>query len=657
MKELGIDVETFSRVDLPACGVHKYVEDAEFQILLFGYSVDGGPVQVVDFASGAELPPEIYDALWNSSVLKTAYNAQFERQAIGRWFGRPCDPEQWECSMVLAASCGLPLRLEQVGPALGLPEDRVKMPEGKALIRYFCNPCRPTRANGQRTRNLPEHAPDKWAKFIAYNRRDVEVEQIVRRMLKQWRPDDIEHRIWCLDQRINDRGVRVDTELVSRAISIGDTYRNKLFAQAAKISGLDNPNSTQQVKDWLLEQEGVTVPSLNKKVVADVVASLNSEDCKRFLELRSEFSKSSTKKYEAMQRSTCDDGHIHGCFQFAGAGRTGRWAGRLVQLQNLPQNHLPDLEAARELARLGDEPSFELLYPNVNSTLSELIRTALVPEPGHRFMVADYSAIEARVVAWLAGEEWVLDEFRGDGLIYEATAAQMFHVPKNDIRKGGPRSDLRPKGKVAQLACGYGGGVNALKAFGADRMGMTEEEMAETVALWRESNPRICALWRSLEQAAIRCVARKQATFSRVGSIRFEYEGGVMWMVLPSGRRVAYFGAKVSRNIRDDRLHLTYFGLNQTTRKWESQETWGGKLTENLVQATARDCLRDALLALDEAGYDIRAHVHDEIIVTEPLDGRSVEDMCGIMGRTPVWAPGLPLRADGFTAPFYRKDD
>lgn len=955
MKTLSIDVETFSRVALPSCGVYKYVEDEEFEILIFGYSADGGEIHSVDLACGEEIPEEILAAIWDPSVEKRAWNANFERTTLGKYFGKYCPPEQWFDPMIMAACCGLPATLEGAGSALGLSEEQAKMKIGKQLIREFSLPCKPTKKNGMRTRNLPEHDPENWELYKEYNRGDVRAEMAITERLLRWRPSRSEHKLWCLDQRINDLGIGVDTELALNAIGIGDRYKERLMNQAIGISGVENPNSVSQVKMWLQEQEGLTVPSLNKKVIADLVAGLPDGKAKEFMNLRAEFSKSSTKKYEAIARSVCEDQHIRGCFQFTGAGRTGRWcltgdhevltptgwvrldewqggpiavwntcgqysfqpsrslsfdyegemykinsarcqqistpdhsmpvvdprgrvsktalsevfgkrfavsitgrrsvsvptasdeirilimvqadghytesgdlrlkfrrerkiercrallrragilyvernntdgttqfdvrrrdlpiylrsfrskefgwwlldenpsiileelelwdgtragpnsiqystcsrhnadviqavavlagccasvkkrergndswseaymvdiwltpggkseirrekqtvvagysgkvycaetptgfflvrregktwitgnSGRLVQLQNLPQNHMADLDSARQLVKSNDEETFNILYTDVAKTLSELIRTSLVPEEGHRFIVADYSAIEARVVAWIAGEEWRLKVFEEGGDIYCASASQMFKVP---VEKHGQNSHLRQKGKIAELALGYGGGVNALKAFGADKT-MTEEEMVQTVDLWRESSPHICALWKSLEKAAIRCVVRKEPVMSTVGSILFEYENGVLWMSLPSGRRIAYWGAEYSESGKRVGKTLSYMGVNQASRKWERIETWGGKLVENLVQATARDCLKSAMLALQKEGYDIRAHIHDEVVITEPVDGRSVEDVCEIMGRPLEWAPGLPLRGDGYATPYYKKD-
>ena len=556
--------------------------------------------------------------------------------------------------MHLAAQCGLPLSLDGAGKALHLPEDQAKMKEGKALIRYFCQPCKETKTNRGRKRNLPEHAPEKWATFIEYCRRDVETERNIFHTLERWMPSEVERKFWCLDARINEKGMRVDMELANRAIEMDNAYKAELTVKAISLTGVENPNSVAQIKDWLQEQEGIVVPSLNKKAVADVVAQLTTDRAKEFMQVRSRLAKSSTKKYEAMTRSVCEDGTIKGCFQFYGANRTGRFAGRLVQLQNLPQNHMEDLATARSLVRANDYETVRLLYDDVSNTLSELIRTALVPESGCRWIVADFSAIEARVIAWIAGEEWRLDTFRSGGDIYCASASQMFHVP---VVKHGENGHLRQKGKIAELALGYGGGINALKAFGADKLGMTDEEMVQTVDLWRNASPRICALWRVLERAAIRCVVHRTSQLAGKTGIRFDYESGTLWMTLPSGRRIAYYEAQYGKSMfHASRQTLSYMGVDQKTKKWSRVETWGGKLTENCVQATARDCLRDSMLALDAAGFDIRAHVHDEVIISEPIGSRSVEEVSNIMGAELPWAPGLPLRADGYECPYYMKD-
>ena len=650
MRTLSIDIETYSSVDLGSCGVHKYVESEDFEVLLFAYSIDYGPVKVVDFANGECLPEDVWDLLTSRDCEKTAYNAAFERTCLAKWCGVPMPADQWDCTMVLAASCGLPLGLKAVGEALGLSDEQAKMKEGADLIRMFCAPRKPTK-NKPWSRVTADMEPEKWELFKEYNKRDVEVENTIRQRLLKWRPDISEHKLWVLDQNINDEGMRADIQLAENAIRIGNDYREQLLAEAKQVSGLDNPNSADQVKAWLYEQEGMTVSSLNKKVIADVVAGLSSDDSKKFMDLRTEFSKSSVKKYEAILRSACSDEHIRGCFQFAGAGRTGRWAGRLVQLQNLPQNHLEDLDAARSLVYDGDEETFECLYaPNVQQTLSELIRTALIPEPGCRFIVADFAAIEARVIAWIAGEDWRMDSFAKGEDIYCASASQAFKVP---VVKHGINGHLRQKGKILELACGYGGGVSAMKAFGADKLGMTDEEMAELVDKWRAASPHITALWKSLETSAIRCIRKGKSTISTVGHIRFDMEDDVLWMTLPSGRRIAYWGASYGTN-KWGNSSITYMGTDQKTKKWTRLETWGGKLTENLVQATARDCLKEAMLRLHKNGYDIRAHVHDEVIIN--AETGNVEEVASIMGQPIDWAPGLLLRADGYECEYYRKD-
>ena len=960
-RTLSIDLETYSSVDIGKCGAYKYVESDDFEILLFAYSCDYGPVTVIDMTRNDGVPTEIVDWLYDPEVEKTAFNANFERTCLSKWFGRYCEPEQWSCTMILSASCGLPLSLAGVGAALELPEDKAKMKEGKELIRYFCQPCKSTKANGGRTRNRPEDAPEKWATFVEYNRRDVETENTIRQRLLKWRPDFSEQKLWCLDQRMNDKGVRIEPKLAENAIRIGDQYRDELIAHCKQLTGLENPNSTAQIKQWLEEQEGIEVLSLNKKAIADVYASLSEDQTKEVLKLREEFSKSSNKKYEAFLRSCCEDNHVRGTFQFYGAS-TGRWAGRLVQLQNLPHDTLPDLDDARALALLGDEEDFECFYPKVQTALSALIRTMIIPEENSRLIVADFSAIEARVIAWIANEEWRIQAFANGEDIYCASASRAFKVP---VVKHGINGELRAKGKIIELACiaedqlvltdhglvpiqdvttemrvwdgedwvehegviykgvkdvyeyegltatadhlvfvegqpepihfgvaaacgahliqtgdgwntiwlgennrarkemerelesllrsygmhwvwihrldesecnnkwqiswlsellrstaqdpalarqetdlgetemresegqgiqelrserhqvrisecdnsgglddrqsgftgseygdrqnryerglcsgesplgypqdelykseamcvvkmgsavlaifkdssdpetirgllkganystgsgccirqekelarykgkarvydirnagrhhrytvsgklvhncGYGGGVGAMKNFGADRMGMKEDEMSDLVAKWREASPHIVALWKSLEDAAIRCIKRGKPTISTVGHIRFDLEDGVMWMSLPSGRRIAYWGAAMGQD-RWGRPSMTYMSMNQTTRKWERTETFGGKLTENLIQATARDCLKEALFNLDKAGYDVRATVHDEVIITDPYDHGTLEEAIQLMCKGAPWMEGLPLNADGYYCSSYRKD-
>lgn len=651
---LGIDIETYSDIDLQSCGSFRYIDSDAFEVLLFGYSWAGAPSTVVDLLCGEEVPEEVVDALYDQNVIKTGWNNAFERYALWKHFGRYLPPEQWDDTMVLAGVCGLPMNLAGACDALHMGEDTGKMKEGKALIQYFCKPCKPTKANGGRTRNLPEHAPEKWEKFKKYCGRDVDSEGDIRRKLLKFVPDVTEHRFWCLDARINEKGIRYDPVLAEAAIQMDAESKAALTEKAVQISGLENPKSVAQIKAWLQEQEGIEVPSLNKKEVADVIGQLTQDATKEFMDLRKEIAKSSTSKYDAMVRSAGPDEHIRGCFQFYGANRTGRFAGRLVQLQNLPQNHIPDLALARSLVRSGNAETVELLYESISDTLSQLIRTALLPEAGQRLIVSDFSAIEARVIAWFAGEEWRLKVFEDGGDIYCQSASQMFKVP---VVKHGINGELRQKGKVAELACGYGGGVNALIAFGADKMGMTDEEMAETVAMWRDASPNICNLWKSLENAAIKAITRKTSSVSRLGNVRFDYENGILWMNLPSGRRIAYWDAQYTPSKwKKGQKAISYMGTDQKTKKWTRLETWGGKLTENLVQATARDCLRDKMLALDEAGFDIRMHVHDEIVVTEPRDGKTLEQMNAIMNAPLPWAEGLPLRGDGYYCDFYQKD-
>lgn len=654
MKTLSIDLETYSSADLGKVGVHKYVEAPDFDILLFAYSIDYGPVEVIDMAGGEKIPTDILEMLTDSEVLKTAYNAAFERNALAAWLGVPMPPQQWSCTMILAAQAGLPLGLEAVCNAMGLPPDKAKK-DGKALIRYFCQPCAPTLANGGRTRNYPWDDYDKWDRFVEYNRRDVEVENTIRRKLIHLLPNEDEQKFWALDQKINDVGVRLDLTLIKQAIAINDQYADRLSKEAFELSGISNPKSQNQIKDWLYEQEGQVYSSLNKKAMPDVLSSLKTDKAKRFLELRAELNKTSVAKFKKMQDCACNDAHARGLFQFYGATRTGRFAGRLIQLQNLPQNHLDDLEETRALVKAGSYEEVAKRHSNIASTLSELIRTAIIPEPGCRFIVADFSAIEARVIAWFAGEEEDLEEFRGAGKIYELTASRMFGVPKDSIVKGNPNYSLRPKGKVATLACGYGGGAKALIAMGALNSGIEEAELPGLVKQWRDAHPKIVAWWHSLEDAAKKAIRTKSTARDNIGGVLFQYEQKNLYMTLPSGRRISYINAQIGTS-RFGSISINYAGQNQTTKKWEMLDTYGGKLAENCVQATARDCLRDAMLRLDAEGYDLRMHVHDEVIINEPIDGRSLGDVVKTMCIPPTWAPDLPLNAAGFEADFYQKD-
>ena len=964
MRCLAFDYETFSSVDIGKCGSYKYMESQDFEVLLLAYAFDNDPVKVVDLASGEPWPKDFLDGLSDPNVIKCGWNCAFEREATRQALGLYQPPEQYEDTMILAAQCGLPLSLAGAGDALGLGEDQAKMKEGKALIRYFCLPCKPTKTNGMRTRNLPEHAPEKWALFKEYNRRDVETERTIRNLLIRWKPLPVEHDFWALDARINERGVRIDRQLALNAVAMDLKNKEELTERAVAITGLDNPKSVSQVKNWLYDQEGKEFPSLNKKVIADVVSQLQSEKAREFMELRSELAKSSVAKYDAMVRAQCEDGTVKGCFLFYGASRTGRYAGRLVQFQNMSKNEMESLAEARSLVKGGHYTALKALYDGVAQPLSELVRTAIIPEDGHQLLVSDFSAIEARVLAWLAGEQWRLDVFLNGGDIYCQSASQAFKVP---VVKHGINGHLRQKGKIMELACvaegelvltdkglfpivdvtpdmkvwdgeewvshegvvykgereviqyggltatpdhlvwiegsprpvrfeyaasrgarllqtgdgrtplraggdhqpgetmeredepllrsdpvygvrgnpmaepgesedreinglselltattalptlagsqadhseaamheskrpgvselrrsgnnlrlpictsrvsvgdgesgtagqadgvgpreqqswlragkpsvgdaqgeqrkpaqhpnhrvaygglalqhqrcteeagagddprgdsgrcvacspgeteelaqhrkmvrvydllnagprhrftvsgvlvhncGYGGSIGAMKNFGADKLGMTDQEIQETVDLWRESSPNIVQMWWDIGKAAARSIVKKTHVETRYKGVCFDFESGILWMTLPSGRRIAYYSARCEESRRrPGKKVITYMGVDQKTKKWARLESYGPKLVENLTQGVARDCLREAMLALDAEGYDIRAHVHDEVIVTEPLGGRSVEEMSEIMGRPIPWAPGLPLRADGYSCPFYQKD-
>ena len=641
---LGIDIETFSDVDLIKSGVYAYADSPAFEVLLFAYSFDGGETRVIDLAQGEELPGEVAEAVFDGSVVKTAFNANFERTCLSKYFGRYLPPDSWHCSAVQAAVLALPRSLEDVGAVLGL--DERKMKEGKELIRYFCVPCKPTKANGGRRRNLPCHAPEKWEVFKSYCVRDVDVEKAIRRKLGKFPIPEREMDVYRLDQRINDRGVLVDMGLVRQAVRCERLHKEVVTGRAYELTGLENPNSVAQLKGWLGEN-GVEAESLSKKVVAEMIEGADGE-VEELLRLRLLMAKTSVKKYEAMERSVCSDGRVHGLLQFYGANRTGRWAGRLVQVQNLPQNHLPDLELARRLVREGRFEDVELFYGSTPEVLSELIRTAFVPEEGCRFVVADFSAIEARVLAWLAGETWRLEVFSSHGKIYEASAAAMFHVPVEEVTKGSP---LRQKGKIAELGLGYGGAAGALISMGALDMGLSEEELPSLVAVWRRANPHITQFWWDVDKAAVEAVVKRTRT--RAGRIAFEYRSGILFVMLPSGRRLAYVKPRMGVN-RFGREGLTYEGILEN-KKWGRIETYGPKLVENIVQGTARDLLAEAMLRVEKKGYPIVMHCHDEIIAEVPERTGSVEEMCEMMAVCPSWAEGLPLRADGYECGFYQK--
>lgn len=646
MKTLSIDIETYSATNLAKAGVYHYSEDSDFEILLFGYSVDGGPVQVVDLAAGEQIPDDVLSALTDPAVLKTAFNAQFERVCLSRYLGYPTgtylDPSSWHCTMVWAATLGLPLSLEGVGAVLGLEKQKLK--EGKDLIRYFCTPAK-TR-DGDTFRHYPTDAPEKWALFKAYNLRDVETEMAIQDRLAKFPVTESEWRNYVLDQRINDRGIRLDLALVQQAIACDEQFKQTHMEMAKAVTGLDNPNSPAQLKAWLAEQ-GVEVESLSKASVLDLLESASGE-VELALSLRQELAKSSVKKYTAMQTVVGADSRARGLIQFYGANRTGRYAGRLIQVQNLPQNHLPDLDAARSLVRDGQFSALEMLYDSVPLVLSELIRTAFVPKPGCRFFVADFAAIEARVIAWIAGEQWRQEVFANGGDIYCASASAMFHVP---VEKHGQNAHLRQRGKIAELALGYGGAVGALKAMGALNYGVAEQELQPLVDAWRQANPMIVRLWWDVDAAAKTCVAEKTVTSCH--GITFEYRSGMMFVTLPSGRKLAYVKPKLGEN-RFGGETVTYEGVG-TQKKWLRLETYGPKLVENIVQATARDILAEAMLRLDAKGYHIVMHVHDEAVIEAPAE-TDLTDICVTMGQQPCWADGLLLRADGYVCDFYKKD-
>ncbi len=645
-RRLMVDLETFSSVDIGKAGAFKYVDSDDFEILLLAYAWNDGPVYVMDLTDpfGHDELPDIIAGLLDPDTIKIAHNSAFERACLRKHLGQDLPPEEWEDTMILSAMNGLPMSLDAVGSALQLQDQKIK--EGSALIRYFCCPCKPTIANKGRTRNLPEHAPDKWERFKEYCRRDVEVEQAIYYRLKDFPVPEWERKVWALDARINERGVLVDTEFAQSAIAVDEQFTEHHAAEMKRLTGLENPNSVAQLKEWL-SAVGVDCESLSKATVADLKKEVTDPTTRRVLELRQLLGKTSTKKYQAMISAACEDDRVRGLLQYYGAGRTGRWAGRLVQVQNLPQNHLDQIELVRQLVKDRDLDSLELVFDNVPDVLSQLIRTAFVAKPGHTFLVSDYAAIEARVIAYLAGEKWRMDVFAEGGDIYCSSASQMFKVP---VVKHGINGHLRQKGKIAELACGYGGGVGALKAFGADKMGLTEAEMQDIVDQWRQASPTIPKFWRETEKAAKNALENPGRTFSLPCGVKYRRDADALRCQLPSGRILSYWGARL-----DTDGSICFMGQNQTTRKWEKTGTWGGKLVENIVQAYARDCLAVALLRLADAGYDIVFHVHDEIIAEAPK-GSCWEDMAEIMGQPIDWAPGLLLRGDGYSTDFYMKD-
>ena len=646
MKNLEIDIETFSSVNLTKTGVYRYVESPDFEILLFGYSIDGGEVSVIDLKNGENIPPEVLSALEDDSVTKWAFNAQFERICLSRFLGYEqgtyLEPSSWKCSMIWSAYMGLPLSLEGVGAVLGF--EKQKLTEGKELIKYFCTPCDPTKVNGGRTRNLPQHDIEKWNRFKAYNIRDVEVEMQIQERLQKFPVPEFVWDEYHLDQEINDRGILVDMPFVEKCIEIDKVSHEKLMAKMKELTNLENPNSVTQMKSWLSDN-GVETETLGKKAVAALMDE-TSDELTEVLSLRQKLAKSSIRKYQAMQSAVCEDGRVRGMFQFYGANRTGRFAGRLVQLQNLPQNHMEDLAEARGLIRYGDYDSVDFLYDDIPDTLSQLIRTAFIPTVNKSFIVADFSAIEARVIAWFAGETWRTEVFEKGGDIYCASASQMFGVP---VEKHGVNGHLRQKGKIAELALGYGGSVGALKAMGALEMGLAEEELPELVSAWRSSNPNIVRFWWDVDRAVKKAI--KEKTTASTHGIQFSCRSGMLFITLPSGRMLSYVKPRMGEN-KFGGESVTYEGVGGT-KKWERLESYGPKFVENIVQATSRDILMYAMQTLRNCS--IVAHVHDEVII-EADSGMSLDEVCEQMARVPKWAAGLLLRADGYTCEFYKKD-
>lgn len=643
---LFIDLETFSSEDLSKAGVFRYVEATDFEILLMSYAFGEEPVRVWDFVQNGP-PPWLAEALTDPEIVKAAHNYQFERACLNKALGVYTPPEQWVDTMHLAAMNGLPMTLEAAGAALQL--DQQKLDTGKALIRYFCKPCAATKINGGRTRNRPEHAPEKWAQFKEYCLRDTETERAIYSRLWRTRVTETERRVECLDARINERGIQIDLKLASEAIAMDEAFKAVKAAEMRDLAGLENPNSVAQLKTWL-GTRGLYPDSLDKKALADLLTKVTDPTTRRVLQLRQLLGKSSTAKYAAMEAATCRDGRIRGTLQYYGAGRTGRWAGRLIQVQNLPQNHLERIDLVRDIVRRGDLEGLEMVYDNVPDVLSQLIRTAIVAKDGCTFLVADYHAIEAVCIAYLAGEKWRLDVFAGDGKIYEASYAQAFGVPKDSVKKGSPE---RQKGKIMELACGYGGGIGALKQFGADKLGLTDDALQDLIDSWRAASPRITALWRACEKAAKAALRSPGNVFKLANGCAYTRDRDALRLILPSGRRLSYWGACLD----DSTGSIRFMGQNQTTRKWEKTETWGGRLVENIVQAFARDILAEAMLRLEDAGYPVVFSVHDECIVEAP-EGSRWEDVAEIMGQPVSWAPDLAryLRADGYSTRFYKKD-
>ena len=653
---MGIDIETYSSVDLAKAGVYAYTEAPDFDILLIGYKYDDeDEVHVIDtLAVDRDFDEELYEfrqSLADPSIVKTAFNANFERTCLAKWTGAAMPPEEWRCTMIKALTMGLPGNLADAGMALGLPEDKLKDPQGKALIQFFSKPCKPTRTNGQRTRNLPAHDPEKWKLFIAYNRQDVVTEQEILKRLAVYKIPDAEQALWSLDQYMNDNGVKLDIPMVEKIVEYDTQRRQELQEEAQTITGLSNPNSLAQLKKWLASQ-GVEMASVTKDTIAEALAGDLPENVRRMLEIRTALGKTSVAKYSTMLTAVCQDHRLRGILQFYGANRSGRWAGRLVQTHNLAKNSLPDLDLARELAAAGDFDTMQTLFGETAFVFSELIRTAFIPSDGCRFVVSDFAAIEARVISWISGEEWRLEAFRAGKDIYCETASQMYKVP---VVKHGENGHLRQKGKVAELACGYQGGIGAMKRM--DKGGtIPEEELQAVVDAWRAANPKIPKLWRTCELAA-KTAIEEHRTVRIAHGIAFSYINGNLFIKLPSGRKLCYWDTRLKLDPRDGRDHIVYMGVNQETKQWGETETYGGKLVENIVQATARDCLAVAMTRVSELGYKIVMHVHDEMIVDVPNeDTKAPAVINDIMGQPIDWAPGLPLKGDTYETPFYKKD-
>ena len=644
MKQISIDIETYSSTNLNQTGVYRYADSDDFELLLFGYATDFGPVKVVDLTQGEKIPPQIIEALDNPNIIKSAFNAQFERVCLSRYVGHRLKPAGWHCSRVWSATLSLPLSLRDVGSVLGLP--RQKITAGKELVRYFCTPCKPTKANQNRTRNFPSHAPDKWQQFKQYNQRDVEVEMEITQKLERFPVPQNEWENYWMDQNINDRGIRIDQQLVNNAIKCQNVFHDQYLQTAKKLTGLANPNSPLQLKDWL-HQQGVKTDSLSKASVTQLLQTTTGK-VHQVLALRQLLSKSSVKKYQAMQKAMCQDGRVHGLLQFYGANRTGRWAGRLVQVQNLPRNSMPDLEEARELVKQGNVPALAMLYDSVPDVLSQLIRTAFIPSKNHHFYVADFSAVEARVIAWLSNEKWRQESFAKNEDIYCASASQMFGVP---VVKHGINGELRQKGKIAELALGYGGSIGALKAMGATKLGLTDDELPLLVQMWRNASPHIMQFWWDVDKAAKECI--KTHLPQTTHGMKFIYRSGCMFLRLRSGRYLCYPQPKIGIN-RFGSESITFMG-NNTVKKWDRIETYGAKLVENIVQATSRDLLAGAMRRLETAGNPVVMHIHDEAVIDAPTD-RSLDTIVKIMTEVPDWADGLILNAAGFVGGFYKKD-